>query len=47
MIWFLIEDNPPRPEGAWYTTGLRKSTGAQKPSWASWIAAAGTLAKQH
>jgi len=47
MIWFLIEDNPPRPEGAWYTTGLRKSDGAEKPSWSSWIAAAAKLRKQH
>jgi hypothetical protein len=47
MIWFLIEDNPPRTEGAWYTTGLRKADGAQKPSWSSWIAAAGTLRRQH
>ncbi|MGA0123175.1 MAG: glycosyl hydrolase [Gaiellales bacterium] len=47
MIWFLIEDNPPRPAGAWYTTGLRTSDGTAKPSWSSWIAAASTLRKQH
>lgn len=47
MIWFLIEDNPRRDNGAWYTTGLRKSDGAQKPSWSSWIAAAAKLGKQH
>jgi len=47
MIWFLIEDNPRRTEGAWYTTGLRKADGTQKPSWQSWISAASKLRPAH
>jgi len=44
MTWFLILDNLPKP-GAWYTTGLRKSDFAEKPSYNSWISAASKLKK--
>jgi hypothetical protein len=40
--WFLIKDDPPR-NGNWYTTGLRKSSGAKKPSFSAWQQAAATL----
>ena len=36
--WFLVRDNPPAT-GAWYTTGLEKVTGQDKPSYETWIAA--------
>ena len=36
--WFLVRDNVPSV-GAWYTTGLEKSTGVHKPSYNTWIAA--------
>ena len=42
MIWFLVRDNVPKP-GAWYTTGLQKSDGTNKPSFDSWISAADKL----
>lgn len=44
MVWFLVRDNAPKP-GAWYTTGLEKSNGDHKPSYNSWISAAGKLKK--
>lgn len=40
--WFLIQDDPPR-NGHWYTTGLRTSTGAKKPSYGAWQQAAAKL----
>ncbi len=40
--WFLIKDDPPR-NGNWYTTGLRKSSGAKKPSFNAWQQAAAKL----
>ena len=40
--WFLVRDNPPAV-GAWYTTGLEKVSGQDKPSYQSWIAAATRL----
>ena len=40
--WFLVRDNPPAP-GAWYTTGLQKSGGQNKPSYQSWISASSQL----
>ena len=42
--WFLIKDDPPR-NGHWYTTGLRKSSGAKKPSFGAWVQAAAKLRK--
>ena len=42
MIWFLVRDNVPKP-GAWYTTGLQKADGTNKPSFDSWISAADKL----
>ena len=42
--WFLIKDDPPR-NGHWYTTGLRKSSGAKKPSFNAWVQAAAKLRK--
>jgi hypothetical protein len=33
--WFLLKDEPPRI-GNWYTTGLRKSDLAKKPSYGAW-----------
>jgi hypothetical protein len=44
MTWFLVRDNPPKP-GAWYTTGLEKVDGTHKPSFNSWVSAAGKLKK--
>lgn len=44
MTWFLVRDGVPKP-GAWYTTGLEKSSGAHKPSFNSWIAGTGKLMK--
>ena len=40
--WFLIRDDPPR-NGHWYTTGLRRSSGAKKPSFGAWQQAAARL----
>ena len=40
--WFLIKDDPPQ-NGHWYTTGLRKSSGAKKPSFNAWAQAAAKL----
>ena len=40
--WFLIKDDPPR-NGHWYTTGLRKSSGAKKQSFNAWSQAAAKL----
>ena len=42
--WFLVQDEAPR-NGAWYTTGLRKETGAKKPSFNAWASAAKKLHK--
>ena len=42
--WFLVQDEAPR-NGAWYTTGLRKETGAKKPSFSAWASAAKKLHK--
>ena len=43
FTWFLIRDDPPRPFGAWWTTGLRTSSGEAKPSFAAFAAATAKL----
>lgn len=44
MAWFLIKDDPPA-FGAWYTTGLRSTTGTEKPSYSSWQSAVRQIRK--
>jgi Glycosyl hydrolase catalytic core len=44
IMWFLIKDNEPTV-GAWYTTGLRLITGAEKPSYGSWQSAVAQIKK--
>ena len=47
MTWFLVRDMPRKPAGAWYTTGLRRVSGAKKPSFNSWIRAERVLRHRH